>query len=258
MSRDTVVLGAGMVGVSIAWHLARRGHSVLLVDRRPPGRETSYGNGGLIQREAVRPYTFPRQMGKLLSSIPNRRVDIRYQMSGMFEFAAPLFGYWRCSAPRQYERIIREYASLIELSTQEHAPMIEAAGAGELIGKEGWLEVHRSQAELDLRRHEAEDSARRFRCDPRDARWRGAGPKEPCSEAGRQAPSTGPTPGAWPIRAPWSLPMPTASCSRGGVSSGQIQELSQSRCRLAHRHRPGAPRSQQRGGGPGAMGGRLA
>jgi D-amino-acid dehydrogenase len=162
MSRDTVVLGAGMVGVSIAWHLARRGHSVLLVDRRPPGRETSYGNGGLIQREAVRPYTFPRQMGKLLSSIPNRRVDIRYQMSGMFEFAAPLFGYWRCSAPRQYERIIREYASLIELSTQEHAPMIEAAGAGELIGKEGWLEVHRSQAELDLRRHEAEDSARRF------------------------------------------------------------------------------------------------
>lgn len=162
MSRQTVVLGAGMIGVSIAWHLARRGRSVLLVDRRPPGQETSYGNGGLIQREAVRPYTFPREFGKLLSALPNRRVDVRYRLSGMLQFAGPLFGYWRHSAPRYYEQIIAEYASLIMLSTQEHEPMIEAAGAAELIGKEGWLEVHRSQAELARRQHEAEDAARRF------------------------------------------------------------------------------------------------
>ncbi|MGY6563158.1 MAG: NAD(P)/FAD-dependent oxidoreductase [Halomonadaceae bacterium] len=162
MSRETVVLGAGMVGVSIAWHLARRGRSVLLVDRLPPGRETSYGNGGLIQREAVRPYTFPRELSKLLSSLPNRRVDIRYRWSGVLQFAGPLFDYWRYSSPRHYARIIPEYASLIALSTQEHAPMIEAAGARELIGKEGWLEVHRSQTELERRALEAEDSARRF------------------------------------------------------------------------------------------------
>ncbi|MCE8031833.1 FAD-binding oxidoreductase [Halomonas sp. MCCC 1A11057] len=162
MSRQTVVLGAGMIGVSIAWHLARRGRSVLLIDRRPPGQETSYGNGGLIQREAVRPYTFPREFGKLLSALPNRRVDIRYRLSGMLQFAGALYGYWRYSAPRHYERIVAEYASLIMLSTQEHAPMIEAAGAAGLIGKEGWLEVHRSQAELERRQREAEDAAVRF------------------------------------------------------------------------------------------------
>ncbi|MGQ4877010.1 NAD(P)/FAD-dependent oxidoreductase [Billgrantia sp. LNSP4103-1] len=162
MSRETVVLGAGMVGVSIAWHLARRGRSVLLVDRRPPGQETSYGNGGLIQREAVRPYPFPRELGKLLSALPNRRVDIRYQVSGMLTYAGPLFGYWRYSAPRHYERIVDQYASLIALSTQEHEPMIEASGAAELIGKEGWLEVHRRGGELERRALEAEDAARRF------------------------------------------------------------------------------------------------
>ncbi|MBW6393408.1 NAD(P)/FAD-dependent oxidoreductase [Billgrantia antri] len=162
MSRQTVVLGAGMVGVSIAWHLARRGRSVLLVDRRQPGRETSYGNGGLIQREAVRPYPFPREFGKLLSTLPNRRVDIRYRASGMLTYAGPLFDYWRYSSPRHYERIADEYASLIVLATEEHAPMIEAAGAADLIGKEGWLEVHRSQAELERRRFEAEDAASRF------------------------------------------------------------------------------------------------
>ncbi len=162
MSRETIVLGAGMVGVSIAWHLARRGHSVLLMDRRPPGQETSYGNGGLIQREAVRPYPFPRELGKLISSLPNRRVDIRYQLSGMLRYAGPLFDYWRHSAPLQHARIIPEYASLIALSTQEHAPMIEAAGAGELVREDGWLEVYRTRAELDGRLLEAQDAAERF------------------------------------------------------------------------------------------------
>lgn len=173
-----------MVGVSIAWHLARRGRSVLLVDRRPPGQETSYGNGGLIQREAVRPYTFPREFGKLLSSLPNRRVDIRYQWSGVLQFAGPLFDYWRHSAPHRYAHIVPEYASLIALSTQEHAPMIEAAGADELIGKEGWLEVHRSQAELDRRAGEAEDAANRFGVTHALLDGKGLSRKEPDLSAG--------------------------------------------------------------------------
>ena len=77
MARQTVVLGAGMVGVSIAWQLQKRGYQVTLVDRRQPGRETSFGNAGIIQREAVRPYPFPRDMKTILSVLPNRRVDIR-------------------------------------------------------------------------------------------------------------------------------------------------------------------------------------
>ena len=56
MKCDVVVLGAGIVGVSIAAHLQRRGRSVALVDRRGAGEETSFGNAGLIQREGVYPY----------------------------------------------------------------------------------------------------------------------------------------------------------------------------------------------------------
>lgn len=53
MTFDALVLGAGMVGVSVAVHLRRRGLSVALIDRKPPGNETSFGNAGLIQREGV-------------------------------------------------------------------------------------------------------------------------------------------------------------------------------------------------------------
>src|SRR5215510_5888344 len=46
---DAVVLAAGIVGTSIALHLAKRGLSVALVDKGQPGEGTSYGNAGVIE-----------------------------------------------------------------------------------------------------------------------------------------------------------------------------------------------------------------
>ena len=63
--RSVIVLGAGMVGVATALQLQRRGWSVVLLDRNQPGRETSYGNAGFIQAEAVRPYPMPRDLATL-------------------------------------------------------------------------------------------------------------------------------------------------------------------------------------------------
>ncbi|WP_254277661.1 FAD-binding oxidoreductase [Halomonas sp. 3H] len=162
MSREIIVLGAGMVGVSVAWHLARRGQHVTLVDRREPGRETSFGNAGIIQREAVRPYAFPRDLATLMRVLPNRQVDIRYRPGGMVSAAGPLLRYWQNSSPSRYARIVPEYASLIALSLDAHAPMIEAAGAESLIRKEGWLEVYRTADGLAERCREAEANAERF------------------------------------------------------------------------------------------------
>ncbi|GHE22705.1 NAD(P)/FAD-dependent oxidoreductase [Halomonas urumqiensis] len=162
MSREIIVLGAGMVGVSVAWHLASRGHAVTLVDRREPGGETSFGNAGIIQREAVRPYAFPRDLRTLMRVLPNRQVDIRYRPGGMVSSALPLLRYWHHSAPQRYSRIVSDYASLIALSLQAHAPMIKAAGAEGLIRKQGWLEVYRSAEGLAERSRDADQDAQRF------------------------------------------------------------------------------------------------
>jgi D-amino-acid dehydrogenase len=162
MSREIAVAGAGIVGVSIAWHLQRRGHRVLLLDRRPPGQETSFGNAGMIQRASVRPYAFPRDLASLLRVLPNREVDIRYRMSGMLAAALPLLGYWRNSAPDRYDRILPEYASLIGECLNTHGPMIEAAGAESLVRRDGWLQAHRGAQSLQAAIAEAEEDAERF------------------------------------------------------------------------------------------------
>ncbi len=49
LKADVLVLGAGMVGVSAALHLQKRGRDVSLIDRHEgAGEETSIGNAGLI------------------------------------------------------------------------------------------------------------------------------------------------------------------------------------------------------------------
>ena len=59
---NAIVLGAGIVGTSIALHLVKRGLSVALVDRRGPGEETSYGNAGVIEGNTLLPPAFPSQI----------------------------------------------------------------------------------------------------------------------------------------------------------------------------------------------------
>src|SRR5438270_9679355 len=81
LQADVVVLGAGMVGVSVAVHLQKRGRQVVLVDRRGPGEETSYGNGGLIQREAVFPHPFPRSVVEVGRIARRRWVGAYYHLS---------------------------------------------------------------------------------------------------------------------------------------------------------------------------------
>lgn len=55
-----IVLGAGVIGVSTAWYLAKGGADVLVLDRqREPGMETSYANAGELSYGMSSPWAAP-------------------------------------------------------------------------------------------------------------------------------------------------------------------------------------------------------
>ncbi|MBN9371027.1 MULTISPECIES: FAD-binding oxidoreductase [unclassified Hydrogenophaga] len=157
MADPVIVLGAGMVGVCTALHLRQRGHAVTLVDRRGPGRETSYGNAGIIQREAVEPYAFPRDWAMLARVALKRGADVNYHLGALPALAGPLGRYWWNSRPASHQRIARSYARLIEHCLSEHQALIERAGAQDLVRREGFRDAFREagsmrQAVADARR----------------------------------------------------------------------------------------------------------
>src|SRR5436853_3300843 len=55
-----VVLGAGVIGVSVAYELAGAGHDIVVLDRRPePALETSYANAGEVSPGYSAPWAGP-------------------------------------------------------------------------------------------------------------------------------------------------------------------------------------------------------
>jgi len=162
MPQDVIVLGAGIVGLSIALHLRRRGVDVVVVDRHGPGGGASFGNGGLIQREAVFPYRFPRAVRELSRIARNRSIDAVYHPLALPGLASPLLRYWWHAHPKRYAHAADVQARMVLTCLDEHLDLARDADAEGLLRPLGWMRVYRAAADLELAVVQAEQAHREY------------------------------------------------------------------------------------------------
>jgi D-amino-acid dehydrogenase len=149
MKYDVIVLGAGMVGISAALHLLQRGRQVALIDRRGAAEETSYGNAGLIQREGVVPYMFPREWATVFKHALNNSTESHYHLAALPRIAPNLFRYWLASTPEKKLASARAMLPLVERCITEHEALMAEAGISAMIRRTGYFRGYRTQAALD-------------------------------------------------------------------------------------------------------------
>ena len=111
--------------MSAALHLQQRGRAVTLIDRRGPGEETSYGNAGIIQREGVVPYPFPRDPALIAKYALNLLPEAHLQWSALPWIAPWLYRYWRNSTPEAIAATARGARPLVERCILEHEALME-------------------------------------------------------------------------------------------------------------------------------------
>lgn len=123
------VLGAGVIGVTSAWYLARAGHEVTLIDRQDAaGMETSFANGGQISAGHAEPWAKPSVVPKVLHWLGREdapmlfrpRADLRQWLWGL-RFAL------EC-VPGRFERNTRELAGLARYSRESLAKLRTETG----------------------------------------------------------------------------------------------------------------------------------
>ncbi len=147
---DVLVLGAGIVGVSAALHLQKRGRDVILIDKHErAGEETSYGNAGLIECASVFPYTFPYDLRQILRYALNRSAEAHYHFRDLPAFLPWLARYFLASSPERAFRSAMAALPLIQRSLVEHEVLIAEAGVPQLLRRTGWIKLFRSDATLD-------------------------------------------------------------------------------------------------------------
>jgi D-amino-acid dehydrogenase len=155
---DIVVLGAGIVGVSAALHLQAKGRSVTLVDRAgAAATETSFGNTGIVQSEAVFPYMFPRAPLEVATAALNLdpRVQIRY--SALLSIAPWVWRYFLASSPSRRLATAMAMRGLVGRSVAEHRAFADPAGAGTLLREGGWIKTWRTTRGEDHAMHDVEE-----------------------------------------------------------------------------------------------------
>jgi len=80
----SVVLGAGIAGVTAAYELARRGHEVTVIDRQAgPALETSFANGGLVVPSQSDPWASPDAPMKLLKWLGREDAPLLLRLSAV-------------------------------------------------------------------------------------------------------------------------------------------------------------------------------
>jgi D-amino-acid dehydrogenase len=162
LNADVIVLGAGMVGAATALHLLKRGRSVILVDRRGPGEETSYGNTGIIQREGVVPYPFPRDIALMAQYALNMRPEANVHWSALPRIAPWLLRYWQASTPAGLAASSRAARPLVERCIVEHEALMADAGILAMLRRTGYLRFHRSAAKLEAELAEDEGNLKTY------------------------------------------------------------------------------------------------
>lgn len=156
---DALVLGAGIVGVSTALALQERGVPTILVDRQAPGLAASFGNSGVIQREAVMPYEMPRDIKTLFMSLIGKNTAARLHMSALPGLLPFLTRYWWHSEKSRHREIAKSYATLIEKCLEAYAELTAGTNASSLMSNNGIVAGFRSTRSFAAAQREADYAA---------------------------------------------------------------------------------------------------
>lgn len=157
---DIVVLGAGIVGTSVAVHLAKRGLSVTLIDRGAPGEGTSYGNAGIIEGNTVFPAAFPSSLAELLRIALKRSPVANYHLAFLPQIAPWLLSFRAASRPARLIETAQLMRPLLARAVAEHDALAAEAGAQSHLSHRGWLKLYRSDGAFASQAAELEVAAR--------------------------------------------------------------------------------------------------
>ena len=143
-----VVVGAGIVGLSCAFHLAADGHEVTVLDPAPPGDKCSWGNAGAIAVTEVAPVAVPG----LFRRVPGWLLDPLGPLA-LRPAHAPRMLPWlmalaAATRPGRVESAAAALAALLGRVYADLCPVLDAIGLAGDLHRAGALTVYRGLAAL--------------------------------------------------------------------------------------------------------------
>lgn len=143
--RRIIVIGAGIIGISTAIHLQRRGFNVQIIDRLPPGQGTSFGNSGVLAACSFVPVTVPGLMANVPKMLldPNGPLFLKWAyLPRLLPFLIP---YLRNGQELRARKITAALANITTDTLSEHLAISKGTGAEKWLKETYYLFAYRDR-----------------------------------------------------------------------------------------------------------------
>lgn len=145
-----LILGAGVVGVTSAWYLARAGHEVTVIERQPNvALETSFGNAGQISPGYASPWAGPGVPAKAVKWLLQKHPPLSVKPDGsLFQLQWLTQMLANCNE-KSYAVNKARMVRLAEYSRDCFITLRSESGIGYEGRQQGTMQVFRTQKQLD-------------------------------------------------------------------------------------------------------------
>ena len=151
-----VIVGAGVIGVALAYALQKRGENVTLVDRDAPGKGASYGNMASIAVTEFMPASRPSVWKQMPGWMMDPEGPIRVRPSYMPRLIPWFLRFLAASRPGKLRELEAQGAALCRRVYEDLDPLLKQTGLAHMLSAEGCLSLYADDAEFQADRDHIE------------------------------------------------------------------------------------------------------
>lgn len=151
-----VVVGAGIIGVTIAYELQRRGLAVTLVDRDAPGKGASYGNMASIAVTEFMPASRPGIWAQMPKWLLDPEGPVRIRPGYMPKLVPWFLRFLAASRPSKLRELEAAGAVLCRRVYEDLDALLKETGLTQMLTAEGCLSLYTDEAEFKADREHIE------------------------------------------------------------------------------------------------------
>ena len=148
--RSLVVVGGGVIGLSVAWYARREGFEVTVLERGSPAHDScSLGNAGMVVPSHFVPLAAPGMVGMGLRSLGNRRSPVYVKPRLDPAFVRWSWNFWRSATRAHVQRSAPVLRDLSLLSRRCYEELAAERGNDFGLEREGLLMLCRTEHALE-------------------------------------------------------------------------------------------------------------
>ena len=143
--KHIAIIGGGIMGISSALYLIRRGCKVTIIEKEPNGEPASYGNASWLSSSSITPVLMPGAIFKIPKMLFSRDGPLFLNFPGVLRILPWLLKYLSYSSEVKVNYISDHLAPLLSNSFEEHKKLAEGTDALKWIVNSPFLFIYKNR-----------------------------------------------------------------------------------------------------------------